>query len=226
MVMKTVSIVLLVVFTTAGVCAQEFKQLTKSMRDQYQSWKTMHIVMNITIYDSAQTESFFTQQVEIQRDGNKYFYKLGENQMLMNEDCLITVDEDSKQILYSARSIAAESEMFGSMKFNIDSILNSFVSPRFVDETEGVQHYVMDIRNDDITTVHYYILPEKLLLKRLEYQYPHGQRAVIDFQLFEHDIKFKGDVFSASRFVIKSQKKLVPARLFYNFQLVDLTAKK
>src|SRR5688572_25548178 len=95
-------ITLALVFTTAVLRAQDFRQLITAMREDYEQANTLQVVMEVSVYDSGQLEKpYYRQLVDIKREGSNYWYKVDNNEMLMNDKYLIVVDTEARQISYS-----------------------------------------------------------------------------------------------------------------------------
>jgi outer membrane lipoprotein-sorting protein len=203
--------------------AQDFKTFIQDMRKDFSQWNAMHVVMDITVYDSAESEPYYKQQVSIKRDGDNYWYQVEENEMLLNEKYLIMLDRESRQITCSKRSLEAEKELQRNIEFNVDSIFALYPSPEHLGTEDGVEHYRFLEKNGPIAEVHFYVRKEQYDLKKMEYKYRGGQFVSIQFVVFKKNVKFEPNTFSETRYVTEEKRTIRPGRFFHQYQLVDLT---
>ena len=203
--------------------AQDFKAFIQEMRKDFSQWHAMHVVMDITVYDSAANEPYYKQQVSIKRDGDNYWYQVEENEMLLNEKYLIMLDREARQITCSKRSLEAEKELQRNIEFNVDSIFALYPSPEYMGTNDGAAHFKFVEKNGPIAEVHFYVRKEHDYLKKMEYKYRGGQFASIQFVVFKKNVKFEPNTFSETQYVTEEKRTIRPGRFFHQYQLVDLT---
>lgn len=200
--------------------AQDFEQLIREMRQDYEQSKSLQIVMEISVYDSGQlSQPYYQQVVDIKRDGNNYWYQVEENEMLMNDKYLIMVDKQSRQISYSKRSVEAEAELQKGYQFNLDSVFMKYEKPQYLGKEDNADHYLVLDKEGSIKEIHFYIVPETRILKQVSYRYREGQYASIRFIVFDKKASFDPETFSEARYVTKVDKKMVPSRYFKQYSL-------
>jgi hypothetical protein len=183
----------------------------------------MHVVMDVLVYDSAATTPFYEQQVDIKRQDDNYWYKFEQNEMLMTEKYLIMLDRNARQITCSKRSLETESQLANHFRFDIDSILSLYPSPEYLGIEGNAEHFRFRQQDGPISEVHFYIIPDKQQLKKMEYSYRTGQLARIQFHVFRNDVAFEPETFAESNYVTIEKKSIRPSRYFQHFQMVDLT---
>lgn len=200
--------------------AQDFAQVIKEMRKEYEGSKTLQVVMEVSVYDSVHAPMpHYKQIVDVKREGTNYWYQFEENEMLLNEKYLVIVDKESKLISYSKRSVQMEAELQKTLVFNVDSVLKEYDAPLRLGKEGNVEHYVVNERRGAIEKIHFYIIPEQHLLKKLEYNYREGQFVSINFLAFDKNVVFPEDTFSESRYLIKMNNKVIPSRFFRQYEL-------
>jgi hypothetical protein len=219
--MKTrISITIALLFVTAILQAQDFRQLITAMREDYEHANALQVVMEVSVYDSGELKKpYYQQLVDIKREGNNYWYQVENNEMLMNENYLIVVDKEARQISYSKRSIETEVELKKSYQFNLDSILTQYEKPQYLGKEEDADHYLIPEKKGPIKEVHFYIVPETRKVKEIAYRYREGQYATIRFIVFEKTIGFAADTFSESKYMTQVNETIVPSRFFKNYNL-------
>jgi len=204
---------------TGFLQAQDFKQLMKEMRKEYEQSRALQVVMEIKVYDSAQLSlPYYQQTVDVRRDGNNYWYQVEENEMLLNEKYLVMVDKQSRQISYSNRSLQAEKELQKNFQFNLDSLLTQYETPRYLGKAGDAEHYLVKEKGP-IEEIHFHIIPQGHILKKIEYKYREGQYVSIVFLMFDRHPLFKADTFSETRYVVKVNNKMVPSRFFKQYEI-------
>lgn len=212
--------VLLLLFSAGLVQAQDFKQIIRELRKDYAQSKALQIVMEVTVYDSSQSpEPYYKALVDIRRKGNNYWYQVENNEMLLNEKCLVVVDKEARQISYSKRSLETEAELQKSLKFDLDSVLALYDAPRYLGRSGNADHYLVYEKEGPIAQIHFYIVPESKTLKQITYKYREGQYASIRFIVFDRQAIFDTDTFSEAKYVTVSNDKVVPSRYFKNYNL-------
>jgi outer membrane lipoprotein-sorting protein len=200
--------------------AQDFKQLVKEMRQTYAESKSLQIVMDIAVYDSAQSvEPYFKHTIDIKREGTNYWYQFGENEMLMNDNYLIMLDRQSRQISCSKRSLEAEKEMQKAFKFDLDSILTLYDDPQYLGKVGNTEHYLVFEKQGPIEKIHFFVDKANYDLKRIEYKYREGQYVTINFLVFNRDPDFEDGTFSESQYILVTTDKIVPSHFYKLFHV-------
>lgn len=199
--------------------AQDLTKILKEMRNEYSQSSSLEISMEILVYDSAQSEPYFRQTADIKRDGNKYWYQMEENEMLLNDNYLIMLDRNTQQISLSKRDPQSEKELQKSFQFNLDSILASYETFQYLGVEDSTEHYVAVEKQGPIKEVHFFFMPESHGLSEIAYQYREGQYVSIRFIVFNKNVLFGPDTFSESRYVTKVNNKMVPIRDFEEYAM-------
>lgn len=213
-------ILLAVVLTTSSLQAQDFGQLLKEIRDDYARSQALLIAMEITVYDSAHAAMpYYQQLVDIKREGNNYWYRMEEHEMLMNDKYLIVVDNRARQISCSKRSVAAENGLQKQFQFDLDSLLKYQEVPILAGSHDGLQHYVVNQKIGPIEKIHFYIQSQSHTLKQIDYKYREGQYVTIRFIIFNKQPLFEAGTFSEAKYVVMDEKKLVVSRYFKGYGL-------
>jgi hypothetical protein len=199
--------------------SQDFKTLVRQMRNDYEQCKTLHLVMELTVYDSAESAPYYKQTIDIKRSGNNYWYQFEENELLLNDKYLVMVDNNARQISLSNRNPKTEAELYKSLQFNLDSIFSRYETFQYLGKEDGAEHYLVIEKNGPIEEVHFFIQAEIHELKKMAYRYRQGHFVIISFNRFDKNVPFKADTFSESRYVTKVNEKIVPSSFYKQYRI-------
>jgi hypothetical protein len=219
--MGRLMITILILFSWKGIInAQDFKQVMKDMQKEYTSAAALDIVMKISVFDDTTSQVPYVEQyVEIKKGGDNYWYKVDENEMLLNDHYLITVDRNSKQISCSRRDMKAQEHFQSAYRFNLDSIFALYDNPQFLGTKLNVSHYKVIEKEGPIEQVHFFIEHQSGTLKKIEYNYREGQFVSIDFIAFERKASFDPKMFSEIHYVVKVDNKFLPSAFYKNYKV-------
>jgi len=213
-------ILLLILFWSASLQAQDFAQFIREMRKEYDQSKTMQIVMDIIVYDSAQSSvPYYKQTLEIKRAGNNYWYQTGNNEMLLNEKYLVIIDKEARLINYSDRNVEAENRLLQNFQFNLDSVLKNYPNQKYMGKEGDAEHFLVKEKEGPIEEIHFFITPQDYILRKMEYKYRGGQHVSIRFIVFNKQPIFKAETFSESRYLVNVNNKIIPSRFFKQFEI-------
>jgi hypothetical protein len=199
---------------------QDFRDRISAIRKDQQKLVDVHVVMEIAVYENeASAEAVYKQVADIRRHGDNYWYQFDENEMLMNEKYLVMVNNQAQHISCSKRSLTGEKELHRDFEFNLDSILDLQGEIRFVGIEDQAEHYLVKQKTGEIQDMHFFIDPESLSIKGIEYLYKAGHYVRIRFLLFDKQPAFDVGTFSEARYFRKEEEKMIPADLYKNYNL-------
>src|SRR5690349_10429129 len=121
-------IVLILITVTTLTHAQDLKAVLAQMREQYDKAEKFKVSMTIQAFDNDQQKNaFYKADADILRDGNKYLYRFGTNEMMMNDHYRIMVDWGTGEMIYDKRNMKAEADaLTGGAAFSLDSIFRFY----------------------------------------------------------------------------------------------------
>ena len=213
---------LLVLSCAASSYAQDFRQLLKDMRERYHGATSLHITMDIRVFEnSISSKPFYEDRAEIMKSDENYSYHLRNTELLMNSRYLIVVSKEEKQVICIRSDSKDRSAYQKKFNINIDSMLNLFVSPVFLGNEKGVDHYQILQQDNEVRQIDFYINSEKKFFQRLEYRYVRGQMALINFEKFETEIQFPGDTFDEGRYLVVVDGKQRLTKAFSGYELIE-----
>lgn len=200
--------------------AQDFKQTLLAMRQQYKEGSQLHIIMEIRVYEKDNLSvPFFHEKAEVMKKGSNYSYRFAENEMLMNEKCILMIDHASKEMVYGSRDAAAQEKYMSQFDMNMDSILTFYDIPQYKGKKNDIDHFHLVQKVGEVTDIDFYIDTKKLLLQKLSYKYKSGQVAVIDFLKFDTNAIISSDQFDEARMLTRAKGKLVATPAFLNYRI-------
>src|SRR5688572_26117027 len=162
------------------VNAQSFSHLVSELRKKYETADKLHVVMDIVVFESnTATTPYFSEHADIKRDGTNYKYQMESNELLMNNQFLIMVDKNTKEILFGTRDLQTEAQLPDPFKMNIDSIFNIIGQPQFVSNSGGRDHYKFSQPEGLIAQIDLFFNTEKKFMEEIKYLYREGQVASI-----------------------------------------------
>lgn len=215
---------LLILFCLGGSFhgqSQDFSKVLDQMREGYAADTRVHIVMIIKAFDSPESpKPLYNETAEIKKDGENYLYNFGSNQMLMNQNYFVVIDEKNRQINLSHRKKRANPQ--GKFNMNLDSILNFYETPTFLESKAGTDHYQLIQKTGDIKSVDFFVDSQSDILKKMAYYYQKGQYVEIIFQVFDKNPSFDALAFDEKKYLTITKNKKIPSPAYQQYQIVDL----
>jgi outer membrane lipoprotein-sorting protein len=215
-------LVLLFSFTCGLGFGQDFKTEIRDLRSGYENLQSLHVTMTISVFESAQvSKPFFEEKADIKRDGTNYSYRFGSIEMLMNDRCLIMVDHEARELVFSNRDVGMEQSLTDPVKMNLDSVLDLYGEPKLISASGGINHYRINQNKGLIHQVDIYLSSAKKLLQKIEYRYKDEQFVRINFDVFDKTPEFAASVFDDGYYVKLLNGKLIPGPRFKGFEIVQ-----
>lgn len=200
--------------------SQDLKQVLEKMHRQYQHATKLHVVMKIAVFvDTVGTKPFYSDKAEIKKDGMNYYYSLNTNEMLMNDNYLVVVDKESKEILLSRRDKKAEMSEENIFKMTLDSALNFYDETKYVGKNGNTEHFRLVPKAGQIKLIDLFINNQTNLLEKIEYYYEEGQHAVIEFSMFSVAPVFEAKEFSENRYIREVNGKWIPGSEYKMYKI-------
>jgi hypothetical protein len=206
---RQILLIFLIMATCLCTYGQDFTKDIKSMRKAFDESTHLHVVMEITVYESdTSSVPYFFEKAEIFRAEGKYSYKLKEREMLLSEDRLIVVNNNTLEISVSKRDLDSESFISQQMNFNLDSILNLYENPIYLGVQDQLKHYKLYQESDLINRIDLFMETSEGLLKKLHYYYTNGQFVTINFKVLNLKPEIKEGTFAEERYITRANGKL------------------
>jgi hypothetical protein len=181
----------------------------------------LHIAMTIKVYDQNSGGSLmFNETAEVKKDGNKFLYKLGGNDMLMGEAYIVSVDRGEALITISKRSKIDEKKLESLFPVSIDSILSHYSPPQYLGQSSDGHHYRLVQKKGAIKQMDIYLDAQNGLPKVMEYDYQDGQHVLVSFGEFNPKPLFVSGLFDEGNYVKLSKGKATGVGTFSKYQVV------
>lgn len=222
--MKTIFVLTLIAASTL-VQAQDLKAVLAQMREQYNNAEKFKVSMTIQAFDNAQQQNaFYKAEANILRDGNKYLYRFGTNEMMMNDNHRIMVDWGTGEMIYDKRNMKAEADaLTGGTPLSLDSIFRFYETPEYIGNQNGIDQYRVKQKKGPIDQVDLYIKKSSNVLHAISYRYRDKQYVYITFETFDLRPSIEAQTFDEKRYIVSIKGKLKGVGLYKNLAVLDAT---
>jgi hypothetical protein len=218
-------LVLMLIAAGAVAQAQDLKAVLAQMREQYSNAEKFKVSMTIQAFDNdQQRNAFYKTEANILRDGNKYLYRFGTNEMMMNDHYRIMVDWSTGEMIYDKRNMKAEVDaLTGGAALNLDSIFRFYEAPEYIGNQNGIDQYRVKQKKGPIDQVDLYIKKSSNVLHAISYRYRDKQFVYITFETFDLKPSIEAQTFDEKRYIVSIKGKLKGVGLYKNLAVLDAT---
>ena len=190
--------------------------------------------INVKAYErSGHTTPVYSTIVSIKKAGHQYHYTMDQTEVLINEQCMVTVLHDEKEVRYMARketedhSIKMDDDWLKNLQLDQFKDDPSKASVKFMGSSNGMKHYQVTYTGHYLSKADIYLDNQTLFFKKLVYHYDpdfesSAEKTVITFERSQTNVTFSPQTFSESKYVLSSQSKLT---LTPKFKAYDLTTR-
>ncbi|MCG8310320.1 MAG: hypothetical protein MI975_23195 [Cytophagales bacterium] len=206
--------------------AQDLKAALKEMQDKYREAGNLHIVMHIDAFEGpAAPAPFFSEKVDILKQGDNYLFQLNNYDMLYNDAYFVHVNRQIRQISCSKRSIEKERRLRPAVFPDLDSLLSYFDEPEIIGSDHDRIHFRVRQKGGAITHTDIRFNRNTKAIEELRYHYDKerfrgDQYVKIRFEKFIPDPAIEAGTFSESRYIVKSGKVLKPALGYSGYEVL------
>ncbi|MBL0744800.1 LolA family protein [Chryseolinea lacunae] len=195
--------------------AQDFKTVIRQVHQRYTTLDTLFARMRLVTYDSAATTPRTSEKIEIRKVGRNFLYHYGDLLLMLNGQCLIVINAENKLIQYAPQN--KDALMPDIARQNLDSLLNMYDEPLFVDREDAVVQYRIE-RNASIT-IDLWIDLETMFIRRTEYRYPTGERVTLAIEHFDPHALLDAGLFRESHYVVRNGNGWKPAPGYEGYEV-------
>lgn len=218
--MMRVLVIILLLCSCSFISGQDFKSRLELMKKEYADISHILIRMKILVYESAEAaEPLFNQEAIIKKQDRNFFYQFDQIEMLMNRDYIIVVDETSRQIVCTDRSLKDEAKFLDPFQSSLDSVLRFNEDPFLVRSTQDVDQYQLAPTDEEIKIIDLFVNKATNLLTRIDYTYEAGYKAQIFFTIFDRSAVFSEADFSESKYIVKEKGSIRTTPQYSRFNL-------
>lgn len=218
-----ISLIFLLLYSIGlQVEAQDFKTVLNQLREGFNENGKVHIKMEVKVFESKQNPTpLYHEKAEIKKNGNNYWYKYAQSQMLMNQVYHIVVDDYNKQIMCSNRDKSGLSSSV--IQPDLDSIMNFYEEPIFVKNENGMNEYQLEQKSGEVKTIKLFVDDRTHMLKKMIYFYNEGHYVETIFHLFNKAPVFDPEEFNENKYVAINKNKKNAAPAYQQYQIVDMS---
>ena len=218
--------VLLVLFLTMwmGAAAQDFRSDYAKMQERYATMAKFSCEVQVSMYENekdAKPEQVLLSAVK-KMDGN-YWYMFGKTKMIVNEKCILYLDEESKEMTYTIRDKKNEAvPPVQNAAAMIDTLLKKNDSVVFAGIEGMLKHYIVYSSKGLILKTDLFLNKETYTLTKLIYHYDKkkyaSEKVEINYLKIDLAPVFAPDEFSEKKYAVYSNGRLKPQGIYAAYQ--------
>ena len=204
--------------------AQDFFDLMKSARNKVNSSEQLEIKLELKIFAGEKVNHQKT--MHLVKNGKDFYYQVDEIEMIISNNMLITVDNQSRTIGHQQIDNESEALQDPLSMINIDSLIELVDQPKLVDDSGGLLTYKI-IRPDGLLgNFLVSIYRENPRIKSVTYTYRDtysGQdiKVVMDYVLFDDRPLIDSSLFEPDRFVVLDKKRIRPTASYQDYRIIS-----
>lgn len=225
--MRKLSIIITMICAVVNLQAQDLKEDLAKARKQFSELTTLYMEMHVKGYKGAMTNSpEFHNLTKIHRDGDRYYYEMKDQEVLINESYMTMVDKQNKQVVCTPRTGKAPGKL-QDPGLQIDEVLAGFEESKYMGLKNGLKHYRTTSSDKMVVQNDIYIdaktnLPVKLVYTYNRELYAEGYWVETRFTKINRKPTFNADTFDENKYikVLKDGWQLQPKYQDYNLNMV------
>lgn len=225
-------IALLVFLMPAAVTGQNFKKDYAPVQEAYNKLDKFYCEIKINMYEEEgdKTPSSVMHST-IKKNGEDFCYSIGKTKMLMNDNCILYIDEDSKAMTYSARDKKNEIKIPGQdPSAMIDSIIKKSDSVVYAGIKDNCKRYIIYSAKAIISKTEITIDQANYMIPLITYHYDTKKgsdvsKVMIEYVKMNLSPDFLNTDFSEKKYAVYANKKLKPLAPYstYKTTVIDPT---
>lgn len=213
-----------------SVVAQNFKTNFASTQAAYNTLDKFYCEVGISIYDNYSSKNPEEKIASvIKKQKNNFWYSMGKTIMVVNDKCILYINNDAKQIVYTIRDKKREIEVPNqNAAAMIDSIVKKSDSVIFEGIKNNCFQYAIYASRAAIIKTELSIGQDDFLIKRICYyydekKYPTSNKVIIEYSKINTTIDFSDAEFSEKKYITYSNRGLkpLPPYVGYSATIVD-----
>lgn len=204
--------------------AQDFKSDYMRLHESYGKLNKFYCEVKVAMYEkesNSKPDEIITSMIK-KMDQN-YWYSLGRLIMLMNDNCVLYVDQSSKEMTYAVRDIKKETKPFDQYAATIDTIVKRADSVIFKGIANNIKLYQVYSSKSIIERTELSIDQQTGLVNRIVYYYnksknPYSEKVIIEYLKMNITPDFTDSDFSEKKYALYSKKILKPLGTFSGYK--------
>jgi hypothetical protein len=204
------------------------------VRDEYDALKNLEQTVSYTIYDVEKPSSPVEQtSMYYAKNSTGFYYQYGAQECLLQDSCLLTIDNDRKSMMLTPVNIEAN-KLKDPLNYYDTAFVNScFKYEDRSNETEYIYYFQSDEEGQNSSEIHinkssHYITKIEIL-KPMETNDEFGGKLYKTIVVPTVKSMNKASHFNKltqSYFLEKSSQGIIPTQLYKDYKFQDLTHKK
>lgn len=224
-VIKTIALMLCLCCFTATSYAQDIIQDLEQVYAKFYQTENLYTEVEVKSYTSQQVKTpSYTEKTVIHKSGENFYYKMGNQEMLMNEDFVIWVDHTEKQLICTRRGKGKNLKSFQSMP-DIAGMKDQLKDAVLVGNKENVKHYQFKNETGQIKESNLYLDMKQGTIKKMIYAYnpdwiQSTKKVEINFLKTELNKSYTSNFFSETKFIKEVDKQIQAQEAYRDYEVI------
>jgi len=219
-----VLIFLIILAETFSFCgfSQDLKQDLDKIQTFYTGPGYLTVEIKATVVQNGTRSEVY--QAKLWKKDEKFFYDLKGSQMLMTPSHLLMIHQKEKNLLYSEITEKQYNDFKKNIiSCNMDSIIATYDSTRFLGVNDGSKHYKIYSGNNTISSTDLFLDQKSGAFKKIIYHYDsriwgQGYQVQIDFD--NSLASFPDELLSENKYLLREGNILKPTSAYHHFNLI------
>jgi hypothetical protein len=187
--------------------AQDLKADLQAALAYYSTGDRLSVELEAHIYTTPNDEkAAVIQRYAMQRNGNAFAYDMEGTKILVNERCMITVNEEEQQLFYTPIKKAPKTSL-PAFDLDLDSVLGACDSARYIGMLEGMKGYRFFAHAKEVPVMEMYLNAVNNRIVKLCYYYnedlyPENNKVEVYYNKWDITPNFNKEQFSEQQYVI------------------------
>ncbi len=222
-----VKIIIAVFFITLlaeHVSAQDFKKDYDKVKESYSKLDVFSCELTVNVFDDYKSvNASQTMTSVLKKQKNDFWYSMGKIKMVMNDQSILYINEDTKEMVYTIRDLKSEPVIPNQNASEvIDTILRKYDSVVYIGVVENCKKYIIYSSKALISKTELLIGQDNHLIKKMTYYYlQNGKpstKVIINYSKMDLVPQFSKDEFSDKKYAVYSKGSLKPIGRYAGYQ--------
>jgi len=220
-------IIIICLFISSKNYAQSFKEDLKVMYNSYLNADDFYAKIKIDMYESSKdAQPYETRKAEISKSSMKVLYKLDNDQVLINDKCVVIINDEEKMILYKPGK-KKERSIPDIVMPNFDSLMADYNKVIYKGLVNQSKHYIVNLESSNIKRVDIFLSKESRWLTKLVYYYNEeyygiDSKVIINFNSITASPNFTKQTFSESQFFRRKNGKVILLPIYKDYRFIEM----
>lgn len=213
------------VLLTGNSFAQDFNSDYKKVQVAYAGLQNFFCELKVNVYDDLVSKSpSQTMLYSIKKQRDDFYYSVDKIKMIVNDNCVLYINEDNKQMIYTVRNKKKEMTIPNQDATEIvDKILKKSDSIIYSGVFNNCKKYIIYSQKNEITKSEMYISNDNSLITKIVYYYKEDKergstKVEIDYLKMDTLPVFRDNEFSEKQFVLYTKNTAKPLGKYSAYQ--------